>query len=168
MGCKYCSSRLTYENLYKLKGACSACHRHYEQLRAGFKGVKPEPKDETVRWDNSSAYEEWLNSLNDPALAEKIAVDSKGTYTEQRCDIRDMRSDVGLPKFEPLEGQVFTAWIEEGVKDNKMQEVLGLNYRQLSHVKAVVRIKLKKQMAYYLTVKRLSKDAEGIKKRKGI
>jgi hypothetical protein len=79
-----------------------------------------------------------------------------------------MRSEVGLPSFAPLESQVFTAWIEEGVRDDKIQEVLGLTYRQLSHVKAVVRIKLKKQMAYFLTVKKLSKDAEDLKKRKGL
>jgi len=165
MQCKYCVTKLTLYDAFRLKGACPACRRHYEQLRAGYKGFKPEPKDETVRWDNSAVYDEWLSSLEE---AKPIVISNKGEYTEQRCDIRDMRTDVGLPKFAPLESQVYTAWIEEGVKDGKMQEVLGLTYKQLSHVKSVVRLKLKNQMVYFKTVKRLETEAEDMKKRKGL
>jgi hypothetical protein len=168
MKCKYCDLKLTLDNYPKPNRACAACRRHYEQLKAGFKGVKPELKDETEIWDNSTAYEEWISVLEDSDIPEKVVLNSNGTYTEQRCDVRDMRTEVGLPKFKPLESQVYTAWVEEGVKDNKMQEVLGLTHRQLAHVKSVVKVKLKKQMAYYLTVKKLNKDVELLKKRKGI
>jgi hypothetical protein len=166
MSCKLCFEKLSFAHVDKIGRACASCRRHYLQMQAGFKGVRPEPKDETELWDNSSVYESWANSLS--AENERVQLDTKEEYVQQRCDTRDMRAVVGLPEFAPLESQVYTAWIEEGVKDGKIQEVLGLNYDQLSHVKRVIRVKLQKQMAYFKTVKRLEDQAEDLKKRKGL
>lgn len=168
MSCKLCAEKLSPINFSKLNRACASCRRHYTQMQAGFKGVKLEAKDSTELWDNSEAYNEWVSSLGSAEEIDQVSVSSKEEYTQQRCDIRDMRGDVGLPKFAPLESQVYTAWVEEGVKDEKMQEVLGLTYRQLQHVKAVVRMKLRKQMNYFKTVQKLEADAEDLKKRKGL
>jgi hypothetical protein len=55
---------------------------------------------------------------------------------------------------------IFTAWILEGQKDGRMQEVLGLTYSQLFQVKKVVKIKLQKQMAYYHQIKKLEKEGK--------
>jgi hypothetical protein len=137
-------------------------------MSAGMKGLKPEQKKDDTTWDNTAAYEEWVQKIGDEAIVEQVKLKSTKDYVDQRCDIRDMRSEVGLPKFEPLESQVFTAWIEEGVKDDKMAEVLGLSLGQVRHVMAVVRMRLKKQMAYYQEVKKLTLEAEEIKKRKGL
>lgn len=168
MTCRLCTEKLSPANYSKLGRACASCHRHYTQMRSGFKGVRPEPKDDTELWDNSAAYDEWVLSLGSDSGSEQVALPTKEEYTKQRCDIRDMRGEVGLPKFAPLESQVYTAWVEEGVKDEKMQEVLGLTYRQLQHVKSVVRTKLRKQMAYFKTIKKLEADATDLKQRKGI
>jgi hypothetical protein len=126
-------------------------------MRAGFRGVVYEPKKEVEKWDNSGAYDEWMQSLGEEDTLEQVKVNAKEEYTKQRCDIRDMRNAVGLPKLLPLEAQVYTAWVEDGVKDGRMQEALGLTYNQLQHVKAIVRMRLKKQMAYYKTIQRLAK-----------
>jgi len=165
MSCKLCSEPLSYANFSRLSRACTHCHRHYEQMRAGFRGYRPEPKKKDNLWDNSSAYEEWLQVA--PPI-EQVRLFAKEEYAKQRCDIRDMRGDVGLPKFEPLESQVYNAWIEEGVKVDKMAEVLGLSTTQIRHIMSVVRMKLRKQMAYFQEVQKLEADAEDIKKRKGL
>jgi len=158
MSCRLCTEKLSAANLFKLSRACASCKKQYDQMRAGFRGVVYEPKKEVEKWDNSVAYEEWVQSLGEDDELERVKVDAKEEYTQQRCDIRDMRGAVGLPKFLPLERQVFTAWVEDGVKDGRMQEALGLTYNQLQHVKAIVRMRLRKQMAYFQTVKKLAEE----------
>jgi len=160
MSCKFCSEKLDSSNLSKVSRACAPCKKQYDQMRAGFRGVVYEPKVKTEKWDNSEAYDEWIQSIGDDGT-DVVSVKSKDEYTEQRCDVRDMRNTVGLPKFFPLENQVYTAWIEDGVKDEKMQEVLGLTYNQLQHVKRMVRMRLRKQMSCFQVVKKLSVEAEG-------
>jgi hypothetical protein len=166
MACKLCTEKLSYANLSKLSRACAPCRRQYQQMRSGFSGYKPEQKEKHNLWDNGAAYEEWVQSLGD-AQVEQVNVRTKDEYTEQRCDVRDMRGEVGMPKFAPLESQVFTAWIEEGVKPEKIAEVLGLSRSQVRHVMSVVRMKLRKQMSFYQEVKKLSAEATDLAKRKG-
>lgn len=156
MACKLCKSSITYHNLPFLRGACGSCKKQYEQLRAGFKGVQAETKEKVAHWDNSEAYESWAQGLEENDL-DTVPVSSKKEYTEQRCDVRDMKREAGLPKFADLERQVYVAWIDEGVRDEKIQQVLGLTYNQLQHVKRVVRVRLRKQMAYYQAIKKLAK-----------
>ena len=126
MACKLCTLPLVYSNLYKMRGACASCKKQYDQLRAGFRGVMQESKDKPSRWDNSEAYEEWAKGLEANDL-DHVMIHSKKEYAEQRCDTRDMRREVGLPKFARLESQVYVAWIEEGVKDEKEQLIPTLD-----------------------------------------
>lgn len=164
MPCNLCTEPLSYANLSRLSRACPPCCRHYEQMNAGFKGYRPEPMKKCDLWDNSSAYEEWLQVA---PLIEQVRLHAPEEYAKQRCDIRDMRGDVGLPKLEPLESQVYNAWIEEGVKIDKMAEVLGLTTTQIRRIMSVVRMKLKQQMGYFKAIQKLEADAEDLKKRKG-
>src|SRR5271165_4007430 len=110
MACKLCSETMEYSKAYNLSGACESCKRQYKQMLSGFRGVVYEPKDKTTHWDNSEAYEEWKQSLADEDTANRVVLKSNDEYTKQRCDIRDMKHVIGLPKFLPLESQVFIAW----------------------------------------------------------
>jgi hypothetical protein len=101
---------------------------------------------------------EWVGNLEETD-ADVVNFKKKGEYVEQRCDIRDMKKIIGLPTFLPLEQQVYTAWIGEGVKDEKIQEVLGLTYSQLFHIKTVIRNRLQRKMSEFQTVKKLEKEA---------
>jgi hypothetical protein len=161
MSCKLCTEKLSAANLFKLSRACASCKKQYSQMRAGFRGVVYEPKKEVEKWDNSGAYDEWMQSLGEDDGLEQVKVNAKEEYTKQRCDIRDMRNAVGLPKLLPLEAQVFTAWVEDGVKDGRMQEALGLTYNQIQHVKAIVRMRLRKQMCYFQEIQKLSEVPSG-------
>lgn len=159
MTCPVCPLKLdrsTYDLIHK---ACGSCQRHIRQMMAGFHGVISQEKPKKFRWNNTVAYEEWKLQLaaNDEI---KVRIKDNAEYTEQRCDIRDMKRIVGLPKFLSLEKQVFTAWILEGQKDERIQEVLGLTYSQVFHIKKVIKIRLQKQMAYYHQVKKLEKDGK--------
>lgn len=168
MACKLCTEKLSYANVSKMSRACASCHRQYQQMLSGFRGYKAEPKDKHNFWDNSTVYEDWVKSLGEAQVADPVSVKSKAEYTEQRCAVRDMRGDVGMPRFAPLESQVYTAWIEEGVKVDKIAEVLGLSTKQVRHVMSIVRMKLRKQMLYYQEVKKLTLEADDLKKRKRI
>ena len=159
MSCPLCTKSLTPESVAQVHRACGPCQRQIKQMRAGFHGVLTEPRPQKSIWDNTAAYAEWVNSLEETDMA-TVHIRKKDEYVIQRCDLRDMKRIVGLPKFLPLEDQVYTAWINEGVKDEKIQEVLGLSYSQLVHVKKVIRVRLQKQMSYFHTIKRLSKDAK--------
>lgn len=167
MSCKLCFEKLDYSLVSKIGRACASCRKQYTHMMAGFHGVVPEKKSERELWDNSESYQDWVTNLGEADPAERVPL-KKEDYTQQRCDTRDMRRLVGLPEFKSLEGQVYTAWIEEGTKDERMQEVLGLTYDQLQHVKSIVRIKLRKQMAFYFEIKQLEAQAEALKKRKGL
>jgi hypothetical protein len=159
MQCPVCSLRLTYDVVKLLNKACASCQRHIRQMLAGFHGVIAEPRKEKLLWDNTDAFEDWKAHLadNDTAV---VHLRKKDEYNTQRCDLRDMRKTVGLPKFLPLEEQVFTAWITEGVKDEDIQEVLGLTYSQLFAVKNVVKKRLQKQMAYFHQIQKLEKEGK--------
>jgi hypothetical protein len=158
MSCPVCPLKLTYDVAPLIHKACGSCQRQIKQMLAGFRGVMTESRPKKSIWDNTAGYEEWLSLLAE-ADTEKVNLRKKDDYVIQRCDLRDMKRIAGLPKFLPLEDQVYTAWINEGVKDEKIQEVLGLTYSQLFHVKKVIKIRLQKQMAYYHTIKKL--DQEG-------
>lgn len=160
MSCPVCTQKLTYDIVHLASKACGPCQRQIKQMMAGFHGVITEARPEKTVWDNTSAYMEWLNKL-DPSDTDKVNLKKKDDYVVQRCDLRDMKRVVGLPKFLPLEDQVYTAWIKEGVKDEKIQEVLGLTYSQLFHIKKVIKIRLQKQMRYYHTVKQLQQEKSG-------
>lgn len=167
MSCKLCTEKLSPSNFFKLRGACGPCRKNYEQMRAGFRGVVYEQQEKVSTWDNSEAYNEWVGSLGTEST-DQVSVKSNEEHTKQRCDVRDMRGVVGMPKFHPLEAQVYTAWVEEGVKDDKMKEVLGLTYAQIQHVKSVVRMRLRKQMSFFKAVQKVDDEAAVIKKRKGL
>lgn len=159
MTCPVCPLKLTPEVYHLANKACGSCQRHIRQMLAGFRGILTEPRQKPAKWDNSATYNEWLAKL-DPHDADIVKINKKDDYVTQRCDLRDMRRVVGLPKFAQLEDQVFTAWVLEGAKDERMQEVLGLTYSQLVHVKRVVRNRLQKQMGYYHQVKKLEKEGK--------
>jgi len=157
MSCPVCPQKLTREVYDLVDQACASCQRHIRQMMAGFHGVIAEPKKTNNTWDNSDVYEEWKASLVTHD-ADPVHLNKKGEYLEQRCDIRDMKRVVGLPKFLPLERQVFTAWIMEGQRDQRIQEVLGLTYSQVFQVKKIIQKRLQKQMSYYHEVKKLEKE----------
>lgn len=154
MTCPVCPEKLTYKLIPLIDQACGPCQRHLKQMLAGFHGLTQEHRQKRTLWDNTSAYEEWKDQLlvNDDV---KVRIKDTAEYTEQVCDIRDMKRVCGMPKFLSLEKQVFTAWILEGQKDERIQEVMGLNYSQLFHIKKVIKIRLQKQMAYYHQIKKL-------------
>jgi hypothetical protein len=158
MACMLCTQKLTYENTKLIDKACGSCQRHLKQMRAGFRGVITESRPLKHIWDNTAGYMEWVGQL-EQTDADTVNVKKNGEYVTQRCDVRDMKRIVGLPQFLPLELQVYTAWIVEGVKDEKIQEVLGLTYSQLFHVKNVIQKRLQKQMAEFHQVKKLEKEA---------
>jgi hypothetical protein len=128
-------------------------------MMAGFRGVITESRPLKHIWDNTAGYMEWVGQLEQTDADTVNLKGKKDEYVELRCDVRDMQRIVGLPKFLPLEQQVYTAWVKEGVKDEKIQEVLGLTYSQLFHVKNVIQGRLRKQMAEYQNIKRLEKEA---------
>lgn len=142
-----------------MRQACSSCQKQLKQMLAGFRGVITETRAKKTLWDNSVAYEEWKSSL-DPNDLNPVQLRKKDEPVSQRCDIRDMKRVIGVPKFKPLEKQVYTAWILDGTKDERMQEVLGLTYSQLFQVKKVVKNKLQKNMAYYHQIKKLEKEGK--------
>lgn len=157
MSCPVCPLKLTYEVRHLAKRACGPCQRQIKQMMAGFHGVMSEPRPQKNTWDNTEAYELWKDQLTE-ADVKGVSLKKKDDYVMQRCDLRDMKRIVGFPKFPTLEDQVFTAWINEGRKDEVMQEVLGLTYSQLFHVKKVVRYRLQKQMLYYKQIQQLEKE----------
>lgn len=157
--CPVCPQKLTPEVYPLVDKACGSCQRHIKQMMSGFRGVIMEPKRVKTTWNNTAAFEDWKAQLTPSDLA-LVHLRKKDTYVEQRCDLRDMKKTVGYPKLLSLEDQVFTAWILEGVKDEKIQEVLGLTYSQLFAVKSVVKKKLQKQMAYYKQIQMLEKLKE--------
>jgi hypothetical protein len=159
MSCPVCPQKLTREVYSLVNKACGPCQKQIKQMMAGFHGVIAEPRRLKTTWDNTSAFEEWKAHLTSSDVA-VVHLRKKDDYTTQRCDLRDMKKSVGLPKFLPLEAQVFTAWILEGQKDERIQEVLGLTYSQLFAVKSVVKKKLQKQMAYYKQVQKLAKETD--------
>lgn len=159
MTCPVCPQKLTPQVYHLLSRACASCQRQLRQMMAGFNGVMVESKPKRTRWDNTEAYEEWKSHLTENDTV-RVRLKDDTQDNEQRCDIRDMKRVCGLPKFLPLEKQVYTAWIMEGQKDERIQEVLGLTYSQLFHVKSVVRIKLQKNMAYYHQIKKLEKEGK--------
>lgn len=159
MKCPVCPIKLTPEVYGLINKACQSCQRQIRQMMAGFNGVIAEPRRLKETWDNTQAFEEWKSGLTE-ADTDPVALRKKDEYTTQRCDIRDMKRVVGLPKFPPLEEQVFTAWVLEGEKDERMQEVLGLTYSQLFAVKNVVKKRLQKQMAYYHQIQKLEKEGK--------
>lgn len=157
MTCPVCPQKLTRDVYPLVHKACASCQKQIKQMMAGFHGVIIEHKSLKTTWDNSAVFEDWKAHLtpNDLAI---VHVRKKDEYNTQRCDLRDMKHFVGLPKFLPLEDQVFTAWVLEGVKDEKIQEVLGLTYSQLFAVKTIVKKRLQKQMSYYHQIKKLSQE----------
>jgi hypothetical protein len=159
MQCPVCPQRLTYALIQLMDKACGPCQRQLKQMQAGFRGVIQESRSKKTIWDNSSGYNEWVHQLVEQDTV-RVQIKKKDDYVLQRCDTRDMKRVVGLPKFLPLEDQVFTAWINEGRKDETIQEVLGLTYSQLFHVKKVIRVRLQKQMAYYHQIKKLEKEGK--------
>ena len=159
MQCPVCPQKLTYDAIRLMRVACGPCQRQLKQMLAGFRGVISEARSKKTLWDNTPAYEEWKASLDATDLA-IVLLRKKDNEVNQRCDIRDMKRIIGMPKFLPLEKQVFTAWVLEGTKDERMQEVLGLTYSQLFQVKKIVRNRLQRQMAYYHQVKKLEKEGK--------
>lgn len=159
MSCPLCTQKITYQNVGLVDNTCGPCERQLKQLVAGFRGVISEAKPVKATWNNTPAYQDWVSQLTD-ADKEPVRLIKKGEYVDLRCDIRDMKRICGLPKFLALEKQVFTAWILEGTKDEKMQELLGLTYSQLIHIKKVVQSRLQKQMAYYLQIKQLEREGK--------
>lgn len=157
--CPVCPQKLTYDNIQVIGQACPSCQRQLKQMLAGFRGVISEARSKKTLWDNTVAYDEWKARL-EPNDLNPVQLRKKDEPVSQRCDIRDMKRTAGIPTFLPLEKQVFTAWILEGTKDERMQEVLGLTYSQLFHVKRVVRNRLQKQMAYWHQIKKLEKDGK--------
>lgn len=157
MSCVLCPQTLTYSLISEMHKGCASCQKQLKQMLAGFRGVMLQTRPKKTLWNNTAGYTEWLDKLEETD-GDTVNLRKKDDYVIQRCDLRDMKKIVGLPKFLPLEDQVFTAWINEGVKDEKIQEVLGLNYSQLFHVKTVIRRRLQKQMAYYHQVKKLAKE----------
>lgn len=157
MQCPVCPQKLTYAVAGLVDKACGPCKRQIKHMLSGFHGVITETRTKDTLWDNTETYQTWVDSLQETDV-EKAHLRKKDDYVIQRCDLRDMKRVVGLPKFPTLEGQIYTAWINEGVKDDKIQAVLGLTYSQLFHVKKVIKIRLQKQMSYFHTIKRLEKD----------
>lgn len=157
MSCPLCPQKLTYDCIPLIDKACGSCQRQMKQMVAGFKGIVAETRPQKTLWDNTPTFNEWLAQLT---VDDNVSVQVKGKedYVLLRCDIRDMKRVAGLPKFLSLEDQVYTAWINEGVKDEKIQEVLGLTYSQLVHVKKIIRMRLRKQMAYYHQIKKMEKE----------
>ena len=155
--CPVCPLKLTPEVYHLFDEACSSCQKHIKQMMAGFNGVPVEHRKQKDTWDNSEAYEDWKSRLG-PNDTVRATLNKKGQEVEQRCDIRDMKHVCGLPKFLELEQQVFNAWIVEGENNERMQEVLGLTYSQLNHVKTIVKIRLQKQMAEYHRIKQLEEE----------
>lgn len=157
MSCPACPQKMTYALISLVDKACGACQRQIRQMLAGFRGIVTEARPKRIVWDNTPAFNAWQAQLTD---ADKVNVQIKSTddYAPMRCDIRDMKLVVGLPKFLSLEDQIYTAWMNEGVKDEKIQEVLGLTYSQLVHVKKVIRMRLRKQMAFYHQVQKTEKE----------
>lgn len=159
MTCPVCPTKLSRASYDLIHKACGPCQRQIKQMMAGFRGVMPEAKVKTTRWDNTAAYEAWKAKLTDQDEV-KVHLNNKAEYVEQRCDIRDMKRVVGIPKLLDLEKQVFTAWMIEGTKDERIREVLGLTYSQLFHIKRVIKGRLQKQMAYYHQIKKLEKEGK--------
>jgi hypothetical protein len=157
MSCPVCPQKLTYSVAHLANKACGSCQRQIKQMLAGFRGVMTEARPQKTIWDNTVAYEEWVSKLAE-ADTTTVNLKKKDDYVIQRCDLRDMKRVAGLPKFLPLEDQVYTAWINEGVKDEKIQEVLGLTYSQLFQVKRIIKIRLQKQMQEYHKIKQLAKE----------
>jgi len=155
--CQVCSLKLTPEVYNLFDKACVSCQRHIKQMMAGFNGINVKHRKQKNTWDNSEAYEDWKSKLG-PTDFTRAQLDKKDEYVHQRCDIRDMKRICGLPKFIDLEHQVFTAWVLDGENNERIQEVLGLTYSQLQHVKTVVKIRLQKQMAYYRTIQKLEQE----------
>lgn len=159
MVCPVCPMKLTRETYDLIHKACGPCQKNIKQMMAGFHGVIATPQPKKVRWNNTAAYEEWKGKLTENDEV-KVRLKDKAEYNEQACDIRDMKRVVGLPNFLALERQVFTAWLLEGQKDERIQEVLGLTYSQVFHIKKVIKYRLQKQMAYYHQIKKLEKDGK--------
>lgn len=160
MTCPVCPQKLTPAVYPLLNKACGACQRQIRQMMAGFNGVVVEHRKERHTWDNSEAYNVWKSELTENDLMRVNLHVKEEQEVRQRCDIRDMKRVCGMPNFLLLEKQVFTAWVLEGQKDERIQEVLGLTYSQLFHVKKVVKIRLQKQMAYYHQIQKLEKEGK--------
>lgn len=160
MTCPVCPQKLTPAAYHLLNKACGSCQRQLRQMMAGFHGVPIEHRKQKTTWDNSEVYEMWKAQLTVNDIVTVNLNTKEELETRQRCDIRDMKRVCGLPNFLPLEQQVFTAWILEGAKDERMQEVLGLTYSQLFQVKKVVKIRLQKQMAYYHQIQKLEREGK--------
>jgi len=158
MTCPVCPRKLTPELYPLVNKACGSCQRQIRQMMSGFNGVVVEPRRARTTWDNTEAFEGWKSSLTSSDVA-MVHLRKKDDHAMQRCDLRDMKRAVGLPRFLPLEAQVFTAWVLEGVKDEKIQEVLGLTYSQLFAVKGVVKKRLQKQMCYFMQIKLLEEQS---------
>lgn len=159
MSCPVCVLELTPDVVKLMNKACGPCQRQIKQMVAGFHGVIVEHRRPKTTWDNTAAFEDWKAQVTESDLV-TVQIRKKDEYTIQRCDIRDMKRIVGFPKLLPLEDQVFTAWVLEGQKDERIQEVLGLTYSQLFAVKNVVKKRLQKQMAYYHQIKKLAKEGK--------
>jgi len=157
MSCPVCPLKMTYDVAPMINKACGSCQRQIKQMLAGFRGFMTEARPKKTVWDNTAAYQEWQSRL-DALDLDPVKLRKKDDYVVQRCDLRDMKRVVGLPKFLPLEDQVYTAWINEGVKDEKIQEVLGLTYSQLFQVKRIIKIRLQKHMNYYHSIKKLEEE----------
>ena len=159
LGCPICPQPLSYALIDVIDQACGPCRQHITQMWAGFRGVTPQPVKKVYKWDNSAAYEEWKGQLT---AQDEVPTQLKKSDNEVflYCDIRDMKRVCGYPKFLELEKQVFTSWILEGQKDERSQEVLGLTYSQLTHLKKVVKFRLQKQMAYYRQIQKLEREGK--------
>lgn len=157
MTCPACPEKMTYALIGLVDKACGPCQRQIKQMMAGFRGVVSETRPNKTVWDNTVTYNAWLAQLTE-ADNTTVQLKKSDDYVFQRCDIRDMKRVAGLPKLLSLEDQVYTAWINEGVKDEKIQEVMGLTYSQLVHVKKIIRMRLRKQMAYYHQIKKIEKE----------
>ena len=159
MTCPVCPEKLSYNHIRVIHLACGPCQRQIKQMLAGFHGVLTEARPKRTIWDNTEGFEEWKAQLSETDL-NRVLLNKKEDYVLQRCDLRDMKRVVGIPKFLPLERQVYTAWLLEGTKDERIQEVLGLTYSQLFQVKKIVRNRLQRQMAYYHQIKKLEKEGK--------
>ena len=116
MVCPVCPLKLTRE-VYELESkACGPCRKQIRQMKAGFHGVDPQPQAVKETWNNTAAFEEWKAHWTESDLA-VVHMRKKDDYLQQACDIRDMKRIVGLPKWLPLEEQVYIGWIEETQKD---------------------------------------------------
>jgi hypothetical protein len=158
--CPVCTMKLTPEVYTLLSKACGPCGRQIKQMMSGFRGVTSEPQKVKLTWDNTAAFEEWKAQLTSSDL-DSVPIRKKDEYTQLACDVRDMKLTVGLPTWLPLEEQVYTGWICETAKDERLQELLGLTYSQLLAVKTVVKNRLQKHMNYYRHIKDLAEGNNG-------